>query len=276
MGAPWSLANIGELKNKMPGMKYPSQKPSYLELQAYVGTTKHMGGLDSTRELVAMCHIQPGYLVLDVGCGVGATASHLAWQQGVRVTGVDISLPMVVQAKARAHRDGVTGQANFCVADARQLPFADGQFDALICESVTTFIQDRPGAIAEYVRVTRPAGWAGLNEETWLKPPPVEIAAAAHRTWGIPGKVPNAQGWMDLLASCGLVEIEARLYPFSPRREFSQIRRYGLRDYLKMTWRSLYLYLTSPQFREYMRERRSLPMEVFDYLGYGLYAGRKG
>ncbi|MCJ7557155.1 MAG: hypothetical protein MUP90_09630, partial [Gammaproteobacteria bacterium] len=51
---------------------------SYFELQAYIGTTKHMGGFETTKELIELCHIGKETLVLDVGCGVGATACHLA------------------------------------------------------------------------------------------------------------------------------------------------------------------------------------------------------
>jgi hypothetical protein len=42
-----------------------------------------------------------------------------------------------------------------------------------------------------------------------------------------------------------------------------------------MLRRSLRLYLTSPAFRKYMRERRRLPKGIWDYLGYALLVGRK-
>ena len=30
---------------------------TYFELQAYVGTTKHMGGFEATKELIELCHV---------------------------------------------------------------------------------------------------------------------------------------------------------------------------------------------------------------------------
>ena len=65
--------------------------PSYFELQAYVGTTKHMGGFETTKALIELCYINQDTYVLDAGCGVGATACYLAKRYGCRVVGVDIS-----------------------------------------------------------------------------------------------------------------------------------------------------------------------------------------
>ena len=71
---------------------------SYFELQAYVGTTKHMGGFESTQELIEQCHLCKGTYVLDVGCGVGATACHLAKTYGCQVVGVDLRDSMVARS----------------------------------------------------------------------------------------------------------------------------------------------------------------------------------
>jgi ubiquinone/menaquinone biosynthesis C-methylase UbiE len=157
--------------------------PSYLELQAYIGTTKHMGGLDATRELAELCAIGQGDYVLDVGAGAGATAAYLAQYYGCRVVGVDISPAMIDLARRRAARDRVDDRVTFMVADARDLCFESALFDAVICESVLTFFGDRPRALREFVRVTKPAGHVGLNEETWrMTPPPADVAQFAKRT----------------------------------------------------------------------------------------------
>ena len=50
----------------------------YFEFIAKLGMTKHYGSMEATRELAELCHIGSGQLVLDVGCGVGATPVHLA------------------------------------------------------------------------------------------------------------------------------------------------------------------------------------------------------
>jgi cyclopropane fatty-acyl-phospholipid synthase-like methyltransferase len=43
-----------------------------------------MGGLGTTKELIELCGIDKGFYVLEVGCGVGATATYLARMIGCR------------------------------------------------------------------------------------------------------------------------------------------------------------------------------------------------
>src|SRR5512137_2903139 len=83
-------------------------QPTYFELQAYWGATKHMGGVKTTDELINLCHIDANSYVLDVGCGVGATPSYLVRQVGCKVIGIDISDAMLARAQEKIIRDGMT------------------------------------------------------------------------------------------------------------------------------------------------------------------------
>jgi len=150
----------------------PGPQLSYFELQAYVGTTKHMGGLETTKDLIELCHIGKGTYVLDVGCGVGATACYLARRYGCRVVGVDISEAMIARSNERAEGVSVADRVEFRVADTQDLPFEDALFDVVIGESVVTFIEDKQLVVSECVRVTRSGGYVGLNEELWTETPP--------------------------------------------------------------------------------------------------------
>lgn len=247
----------------------------YFEIQAYMGTTKHMGGLEATKELIELCRIRADLTVLDVGCGVGATTVYLAKKHGCRVVGVDISEHMIARAEERSKREGVQNQIEFRVASAIALPFQDGHFDAVICESVTTFIKEKAESICEHTRVTKPGGFVGLNEETWIETPPPELIEFTRRTWEIESEIPTAEGWIGWMEGCGLGDILAKPYRFSTARESSQVRRYRVGDFVRMAYRTLYLYVTRQDFREYMQERRSLLQNLFDYLGYGIYVGKK-
>ena len=90
---------------------------------------------------------------------------------GCKVVGVDILPGMVENTQRWAEGKGLSGQLEFRVADARNLPFEDHQFDALISESVNTFIPDQERATREYVRVVKPGGYIGFNETIWGKEP---------------------------------------------------------------------------------------------------------
>lgn len=249
---------------------------SYFEVQAYIGATKHMGGLRSTRELIELCHMGKGAYVLDVGCGVGATPCYLAKRHRCRVVGVDISGRMIARASGRAKRGGVEDRVEFRVADAQNLPFEDALFDAVICESVVTFIEDKQGALSECVRVTKPGGYVGFNEELWIEsPPPAEVVEVAERAWGITDEILTSDDWTRLLEGSGLRDVVVRPHKFNTWRESTQVTRYAFGDLVGMLCRVLSLYVKIPAFRKYMKKTRWLPRGLFDYLGYGLFVGRK-
>lgn len=248
---------------------------SYFELQAYVGTTKHMGGFETTKRLVELCHINEETYVLDVGCGVGATACYLAKKYGCRVVGVDLRESMIARSNERAQKEGVVDLVEFRVADVQDLPFDDVHFDVVLCESVATFIADKQRVINELARVTKRGGYVGLNEEIWLQTPPAEIVTHVQRTWDIKPAIPTVGDWQRWLESTGLRDVVVQTYKLDVRRESTQIKRYGFQDMWRMFYRTLFLYVKSSAFRTYMKEQRRLPMSVFEYLGYGLFVGRR-
>jgi arsenite methyltransferase len=260
---------------KQLALKTQESEPSYFELQAYVGTTKHMGGLEVTKALMELCYINKDTYVLDAGCGVGATACYLAKRYGCKVVGVDLSEEMIARSHERARREGVEDSVEFRVADVRDLPFDDALFDVVICESVATFVEDKRQVASEFVRVTKPGGYVGLNEEIWLKTPPTDLVEFAKRTWEIKAQVPTADGWVGLLEDAGLRNIEVVTYKFNARRESTQVQRYRFQDMWRMFYRTLFLYIKNPAFRKYMAERRYLPKDLFEYLGYALFVGRR-
>src|SRR4028118_983520 len=51
----------------------------------------HTGGRQATGDLAARTGPRPGMHLLDVGCGVGGAARHLARAHGCRVTGIDLT-----------------------------------------------------------------------------------------------------------------------------------------------------------------------------------------
>lgn len=248
---------------------------SYFELQAYIGATKHMGGFESTKEMIELCRISPNVHVLDVGCGVGATICHLVKAHGCRAIGVDLRESMIARANERAQREGIADRIEFRIADAQALPFEDNRFDVVLCESVATFIEDKQKVIGEYARVVKPGGYVGLNEEFWIKPPPAEIMEYTRFTWEIEPKLATLDDWRGWMQNAGLRDIVVNPHIFDARRESSQVKRYRPGDTVRMLGRTMSLYIRNPTFRRYMGERRRLPKNFFQYFGYGLFVGRK-
>ena len=138
----------------------------YFDFLTDLGMTKHYGSMDATRELVELCRISDDQIVLDVGCGVGATPCFLVKTIGCRVIGVDLLEKMLEQSQARASKEDVEDGVEFTTADARKLPFKDNYFDAVILESVNVFFENKLETMHEYIRVTSSEGFVGLTEMT--------------------------------------------------------------------------------------------------------------
>jgi len=252
----------------------------FFDFAAEAGLTKHFGGLEATDELVELCRIRIGSYVLDVGCGVGQTPCYLAKRYGCRVVGVDINEGMIERSRETANREGVAEMTEFRVADAQDLPFTDETFDTVITESVTVFPEDKLRAVREYARVTRPGGYVGLNEATWLKtPPPPEIIAWASQDLGACVKPLTPDEWVDLLKEAGLTGIVVNVREVRPRREAKGlVRRYSYLGMLRSLFRAVSLYIRSPAYRRFVKDVQKegiTPKNLEEYLGYGLFVGRK-
>ncbi|MBA7507359.1 2-methoxy-6-polyprenyl-1,4-benzoquinol methylase, mitochondrial [subsurface metagenome] len=267
-----------ENKNQLSPEEISELEHPYFELQASWGMTKHMGGLKATKELIELCHINKGKYVLVVGCGVGITPCYLAKRYGCRVVGVDLSERMIERSNERAKKEGVEDRVEFRVADAQNLPFEDALFDAVICESVNAFIENKQKAASEYVRVTKPGGYVGLNECTWIKAPPPELAEYLCRTMG--AEFPDCNnGWKELLEGTGLRETIARIYKTNALSQWvNEVRQFEFLDFLRAWYRFLFLFIKSPACRRFAKEALSMPKSIFGlfkYFGYGIYVGRK-
>lgn len=132
----------------------------------------------------------------------------------------------------------------------------------------------------EYARVTKPGGYVGLNESTWLKvPPPPEIIAWASQDLGASVKPLTPEEWTGLLKGAGLQDIFVRVAEISVSNESRGImQRYGLGGMLRIISRTMRLYSRNPNYRQFVKEVRQdgiTPENLDEYFGYGIFVGRK-
>jgi arsenite methyltransferase len=196
------------------------------------------------------------------------------------VVGVDIRARMVERSEERARREGVAEWVEFRVADAQDLPFEDDLFDAVITESVTSFPEDQQRAVDEYARVTRPGGYVGLAESTWLKvPPPPELITWVSQDVGACVQPLTADGWAGLLQNAGLQDVTTRIHPVNAAKEARLLlRRYGCGGMVASLLRGLAMYIRNPAYRAFVKGVRQggvVPQNLDEYFGYGMYVGRK-
>lgn len=244
------------------------------EMVAKVGFRKHfhLGGFEATRELVELCQIDRNKHVLDIGCGSGRTACYIAKRYGCKVLGVDLLQGMVTRSNERARREDVKDRVEFQVGDAQELPFQNELFDVVIGEFITGLLEDKYRGAKEYLRVVKPGGTIGLNEATWIKtPPPTELVGYLSKVFGVRGEILDSDGWRELLEGAGLRNIIVR----TNKVDALSNKRDDISDLLRTLPMVLYMYVRSSMFRGFIQESLSIPKNLLEYFGYGLYVGRK-
>jgi ubiquinone/menaquinone biosynthesis C-methylase UbiE len=116
----------------------------------------------------------PGEHILDAGCGTGIF-THDLLAAGARVTGLDLSLPML----RRAGNKAAPYPFHMLQGDLRKLPFAGNSFDKAVSVTAIEFIEDAKGAVGELFRITRPGGCIVVANLNSLSPWAVRRKAAA-------------------------------------------------------------------------------------------------
>jgi SAM-dependent methyltransferase len=122
------------------------------EFRRVAGDALRPGGLDLTRRALDLLRLPPGALVLDAGCGPGATARLLAGE-GCRVLALD-------RAPELAPGEGVA----VVRADLTALPLAAGRLDAAFCECALSACGDADAALKGLAAALRPGGRLALSD----------------------------------------------------------------------------------------------------------------
>ena len=96
---------------------------------------------------------------LDIGTGPGLIPIMLAGRvPRLRMTGVDLSEPMLQKARKAAEEAGVVDRLDFRPGDAKSLPFSEQSFDLVLCNSLLHHLPDPLVLFNEISRVAKPGG----------------------------------------------------------------------------------------------------------------------
>ncbi|QDU69324.1 class I SAM-dependent methyltransferase [Engelhardtia mirabilis] len=104
--------------------------------------------------------------VLDVGSGVGHWGRVLAGAlpAEARITGLEREPRWVAEATQIAAESGLGDRFRYLEGDIEALPFPDGCFDLVTCQTVLIHAPDAGAAVAEMVRVAKPGGLVAVAE----------------------------------------------------------------------------------------------------------------
>jgi sterol 24-C-methyltransferase len=105
--------------------------------------------------------LRPGGTFLDLGCGCGAIAEHMAELTGATPHGINLDASQI----EKAWRNPNLPRNNFAVGDFNKaLEYADATFDAVYAIQPMTYVSDHGFTFAEVYRVLKPGGRFVIND----------------------------------------------------------------------------------------------------------------
>lgn len=206
---------VGRLYDQMAGFESDNFSGDHNLHFGYWDTPGDSSSLERAEErftevMIEKLQPKPGGRVLDVGCGMGTPALRLAHDFGGEVVGVTVSREQVSRASGRAAAAGVADRVSFQHADAMELPFGEGSFDAVWALESIIHMPDRVQALKEMARVVRPGGRVVLTDFFERAPIPAHKQKAVdgfYRNW-VMGPMVRIDDYPRLVREAGLRLVE--------------------------------------------------------------------
>jgi 2-polyprenyl-6-hydroxyphenyl methylase/3-demethylubiquinone-9 3-methyltransferase len=175
------------------------------------GTFAMLHWIAAARGALVPVATRPGAVLIDIGCGGGLLAPHVA---GLGYTHIGVDLTASALRHARQH-DVVAVRG-----DVAALPLPDGIADVVCAGEILEHVSDVPATLAEACRVLRPGGWLVLDTIAATALARLVVVRLAER---IPGAAPPGLHDPDLFVDprvvrscCGDHGVEVTLRGLRP------------------------------------------------------------
>lgn len=180
--------------------------------------------------------------VLDLATGTCDLAIAIAKGiEGVKVTGTDISTEMVEVGRAKVAERGLSERIELGFADAEQLPYGEGEYDAVtVGFGVRNFVHKEQG-LSEMTRVLRSGGVVEILE---LSRPTNKIFGPIFRFY-FHKLMPIVGGWISGdRAAYNYLPASVDKFP-APQRFVEMMREAGLEECraISLTFGVAYIYI---------------------------------
>ena len=151
-----------------------------------------------------------GSKVLDIGCGRGRVASHVAAMTGADVIGINLDPSQLEYARQFAKGSGLSKQCQFQLGDLneRPFPFADESLDAVYQIQVFSLSKNLLELFKDIYRVLKPGGklacldWVSLDKYDPTDPVHADFMKRIKPLIGAIGTI-SVEKYVDLLKQAG-------------------------------------------------------------------------
>jgi sterol 24-C-methyltransferase len=161
--------------------------PPYIDLKQGVTANQIL----FERKMMSDIGAGPGVRVLDIGCGRGRVANHVAQHTGARVSGINIDPSQIASAQRFAERTGFADRSDFQQGSLNDpLPFPDESFDAVYEIQAFSYAKDLVAVFGEIFRVLRPGArfsyldWVLLPDFDEMNPEHIALVDRARALLG--------------------------------------------------------------------------------------------
>ncbi len=144
-------------RDRLPGHE-GIEDPQVAEAFEWVSRTPQMGWM---RRYVAAraAALRAEGEAADLGCGAGYLVVELARRApGLRVTGIDLSEPLLAAGRQAAENAGLAGRVDFRLGNVEDLPFPDRSLDLAVSTFSLHHWADPVRVLNEVARVLKPGG----------------------------------------------------------------------------------------------------------------------
>lgn len=154
--------------------------------------------------------LKKGDKVLDIGCGRGRIAGHMASMSGAHVTGINIDPDQLESAKRFALGNNLANQCEFRYGDLNEIPFPfpDNSFDAIYQIQVFSLSKNLEKLFTDLYRMLKPGGklgcldWVRLNNYNPTNPHHADLMKRIKPLIGAIG-TPSSEEYVQLLKKVG-------------------------------------------------------------------------
>lgn len=162
--------------------------PGHLFLAGLGKTMLRPGGRKGTEKIIQDINPNENSVILEVAGNMGTTAIHIAKTYGSRIVCVDLHKESLEKARKNVEEAGLEHLITLQTADARNLPFEDETFDAVINEAMLSMLPNKHKikAISEYYRVLKKGGKLGTHDLLIKQEPTVEMVQMIKNIMNVP------------------------------------------------------------------------------------------